>query len=209
MAIIYSTCSFVQKSLLGLFADYTVSGLENVPPMGPLVVVSNHSSYIDPSLLAVSFNRRLRFLAKKDLFVGWPINSLLESYGAHPVNRGKADVEAYRWAGEQLSRDRALVVFPEGTRNNGRLIKAKTGATRLVIDTRAPLIPVGITGSERLGSMLRLISPTGRIHVNIGPIFSLPYVEGNLSKEVVTSFTDIIMDRIARLLPKSYQGVYS
>ncbi|HBJ29759.1 MAG TPA: 1-acyl-sn-glycerol-3-phosphate acyltransferase, partial [Dehalococcoidia bacterium] len=115
---LYPTCNVVQRFTLRAFADWEVTGRENVPSMGPLVVVANHLSNLDPPLLGASLPRRIRFLAKDTLFVGGPlVRWFLGSYGAFPVNRDGADVRAYRWALNLLNNDGALVVFPEGTRS--------------------------------------------------------------------------------------------
>jgi 1-acyl-sn-glycerol-3-phosphate acyltransferase len=178
--------------------------------MGPLVVVANHLSNLDPPLLGASLPRRIRFLAKDTLFVGGPlVRWFLGSYGAFPVNRDGADVRAYRWALNLLNNDGALVVFPEGTRSkNGQMQKAKPGVVGLVRSAKASILPVAITGTERMGTWMRAINPTGRIRVRIGEVFSLPDIEGRLSKEVTESLNTMIMQRVAELLPEEYRGEY-
>ncbi len=209
MTILYNICSLLQKLTLRSFADYSVLGAENVPPYGPLIIVSNHMSNIDPSILSASIDRRLKFLAKNSIFVGFPISQMLYAYGAHPIDREKADLGAIRWAKLELGRDTAMVIFPEGTRNNGEMIKAKDGAVRLIQMTKATVLPVGITGTERHRSVLRVVNPTGQIRVNIGTPFSLPPLDGTVSDAVMRSMTTMIMERIAYLLPNEYRGYYS
>lgn len=208
MEIVYPVCNFLQGITLSIFADLKVRGRENVPPMGPLIVVANHQSNFDPPLLGVAIPRRLRFLAKDGLFRNTLASWFLSSYGAFPLNREGADVRAYRWALKQLELDQALVMFPEGTRSRGQMKKAHPGVAQLAVKSQAPILPVGITGTERLGTFLRVFNPTGKITVNIGTVFTLPAMEGKLSKEVLDSLTDMIMYRVAALLPESYQGVY-
>lgn len=208
MPYLQPVCVFVQKGTLRLFADWKVTGRENVPPMGPLIIVANHQSNFDPSLLACSIPRTIRFLAKENIF-GNPIARwFLYNYGAFPLNREGLDITAYRWARERLNHDQALVFFPEGTRNPGSMGAAKSGVTRLVLRTQAPILPVGLTGSEHLGGLLRHFNPTGKFRVNIGTPFSLPVIEGKPNKAVVESLTHMIMERIAALLPEEYRGEY-
>ena len=209
MTALYNICKSLQKLTLRSFADYSVNGAENIPPYGPLIIVSNHMSNIDPSILSASLNRRLKFLAKNSIFVGFPISQILYAYGAHPIDREKADLRAIRWAKFQLARDAAMVIFPEGTRNNGQLIKAKEGAVRLIQMTESTVLPVGITGTEHFKSVLRVVNPKGKIRVNIGTPFSLPPLDGTISNDVMTSMTTMIMERIAYLLPTEYRGYYS
>lgn len=205
---VYPVCNLFQRTTLRLFARWEVVGRENVPPMGPLIVVANHQSNFDPSLLGASLPRRPWFLAKETMFLNPVVNWFLRSYGAFPLNREGADVRAYRWALSKLEQGEVLVIFPEGTRSPGGLKKAMPGVVRLALRSQAPLLPVGITGTERLGSYMRVLNPTGRIRVNIGTAFSIPSVEGRLSAQVLESMADTIMHRLALLLPESYHGVY-
>ena len=208
METLYPVCRYLQGLALRTFADYEVQGKENVPPMGPLMVVSNHMSYVDPSVLSAAIPRRLRFLAKDSIFRGFPISHLLRAYGAHPLNRKSADVVGIRWARAQLNKHSAVVIFPEGTRNGGSLIVGKPGVAGLIQMTGATILPVGITGTERLGMLLRVVNPTGKITVNIGNPFSLPTIAGRITSDLMQSMTDIIMERISALLPENFRGVY-
>ena len=209
MSWIPSIANFLQSITLTVFADWKVTGRENVPPFGPLIIVANHQSNFDPTLISTSLPRRISFLAKKGIFVGPIATWFFRQYGAFPLDREGADVRAYRWALGQLGRDRAIVIFPEGTRTRGGMRQAQPGVARLALKAQAALLPVGITGTERLGSWLRVFNPTGKIRVNIGMPFTLPVIEGRPSREVMGSLTDMIMGRIAVLLPPGYRGVYS
>ena len=209
MEVVNPLANFLQGIVLRVLADWRVSGRENVPPMGPLIVVANHRSNFDPSLLSTSLPRRIRFLAKKEIFrhpvSGW----FLRSYGAHPLNRDAVDVGAYRWALDELAHDRVIVLFPEGTRSRGAMKKAKTGVARIALKTQAPILPVGITGTEPLGSVMRVLNPTGELRVNIGTVFTAPDIEGRLDVDILDSITSMIMQRVAALLPPDQRGVYS
>ena len=208
MNLVNPICNYVQSVILTVAADWQVEGRENVPPMGPLIVVANHQSNFDPSLLSTSIPRRTWFLAKDGIFRG-PLRSwFLHHYGAFPLNRQGADVAAYRWTLGRLERSQAVVVLPEGTRNRGSMAKAHPGVARLALKSGAPLLPIGITGTERLETWARIFYPTGRIRVNIGRVFTLPDIEGTPGRQVMDSLTNLIMERIAALLPPAYQGVY-
>ena len=209
MGYVYPISNFLQKITLRAFADWQVTGRENVPPVGPLIVVANHQSNFDPPLLAPSMPRRVRFLAKEGIFKGGPlVRWFLREWGAFPLNRDGADVRAYRWALEQLERDQAIAMFPEGTRNPGGMKKAHSGIVRLALASQAPILPVGITGTEGIGTYMRVFNPTGRLRVNIGTVFSIPPMDGKPDRDLLDSITDMIMERIAALLPAEYRGVY-
>lgn len=207
--MLYSTCNLLQKITLNFFCNFEVSGKENIPPVGPLIVVSNHLSNIDPSILAVSVSRRLKFMAKSTLFAGPFISTLLKWYGAYPIKRDRIDVASFKWALSQLREDGAILIFPEGTRSNGSMIKAKAGVARLVQMSDATILPIAITGTESIGNVLRVVNPTGNIKVNIGSPFSLPKIDGPTDSNILKSMTDLIMERISILLPETYRGVYS
>ena len=207
--MIYRLANLVQKATLRLFADWEVTGLQNVPRDGPLIIVSNHVSNFDSSLLSRSLPRRLRFLAKATMFermflARW----FLLRYGAFPLKREGVDVRAHRWVMGQLDAGNAIANFPEGTRNSEGMERAHSGVARLAMRTQAPVLPVGITGTERLGTFLRVLNPTGKITVNIGQPFTLPAIDGKPEKAELVSMTDMIMTRVAALLPPRYQGVY-
>ena len=208
MEVVFPVCKFAQKIALRLFADWQVIGKENIPPYGPLIIVANHQSNFDPSLVATSVSRRPWFLAKDGIFGNLVASWFLRSYGAFPLNREGADRRALVWALNKLRQDQVLILYPEGTRSPGGMKRALTGVTRLALRSQAPLLPIGITGTEKLSTLFRVFNPTGKLTVNIGTTFTLPIIDGTPNKAVVESLTDMIMGRIAALLPESYRGVY-
>ena len=208
MEVLYPICDFLQRRAVSALSDWGVSGIENVPPWGPLIIVSNHLSQSDPSFIGAAIPRRPRFLAKKELFTNPIAGPLIRSYGGFPLNRQGGDLAAYRWAMKLLERDGTLVLFPEGTRSPKGLRRARDGATRIALASQAPLLPVGITGTENFGTWARVFFPNARIRVNIGKPFTLPLLEGKPSREVLGSLTEMVMLRIAMLLPPEYRGVY-
>lgn len=208
MDTLYHVSNFLQRITLRLFADYSVEGSEHVPPMGPLIVVANHQSNMDPPLLATSFPRRIRFLAKDTIFRGPAVRWFLTTYGAIPLNRAGVDVRAFRHAMRELDAGGVVTVFPEGTRSPGAMRRAHSGVARLALLSQAPLLPVGITGTEHIGHWLRVVNPTGRLHLRIGSAFTIPPIDGRPSKEALNSMTEMVMRRVADLLPESYHGVY-
>ncbi len=206
--LLNTACSITQRGTLRLFSDWSVHGEENVPPMGPIIVVANHVSNFDPPLMSASFPRRIWFLAKKELFKG-PGKWFFTAYGAHPVNRSATDPAAYRWALQKLANDQCLMIFPEGTRSRtGEMKKAQPGVVRLALKSQAAIVPVGITGTNGMNSPLRVFSPSGRLRINIGRAFTLPNIEGRPSPAVLQSMTDMIMGRVAMMLPPDYRGAY-
>ena len=204
----YHICVPLQRLALRLFADWKVNGLENVPPMGSLIVIANHQSNFDPPLLSASIPRRIYFLAKSGLFIGHAVTWFLNSYGAYPVNREGGDISAYRWVISSLRAGKPVVLFPEGTRSRDGMSRAKAGIAQIALQSQASILPVGIVGTHRLGAWTRVFNPTGKITVNIGQVFSVPSIEGRPSKELLESISDMIMERVAMQLPEDIRGVY-
>ena len=205
---LYRLCITMQRFILRLFADWQVNGVENVPPMGPLIIIANHQSNFDPPLLSASIPRRVFFLAKSGLFLGHVVTWFLRSYGAFPVNREGADIRAYRWVISQLRAGNPVVLFPEGTRSRNGMGRAKAGIAQIALQSQASILPVGIVGTHRLGTWMRVFNPTGKITVNIGQVFSVPPIEGRPNKELLDSISDMIMLRVAMLVPDDIRGVY-
>lgn len=207
---VYRLSRLVESRIIRTLAHWRVEGVENVPPRGPLIVVSNHLSNMDPAILMCSIPRRLRFLAKRGLFKPG-VAQFLTAYGAFPVdNDANHDLKGFNWCRRLLERGGALCLFPEGTRHRtGGMQQAIPGIALLALRTQATILPVGITGTESIGPIWRVFIPTGNFNVRIGQPFSLPVVEGRLQRPQLESFTTLIMQRVAMLLPPQYQGVYA
>ena len=204
----YRSVRVAMRTVLSTFSTWRVEGLENVPPHGPLLVVANHMSNIDPPLLAAGLPRRLHFHAKRSIFT--PLTSwFLRTWGAFPVDRDGRDLDGYRWARRLLDRDKVLAMFPETTRSLTGMQRAIPGVAMLALHTQAPILPVGIEGTAHLGPYWRVATPTGRITLRIGQPFSLPSIEGRMGRAQLQSLADMVMYRIAALVPEDLQGVYN
>jgi 1-acyl-sn-glycerol-3-phosphate acyltransferase len=187
-----------------------VEGRENVPKSAGLIIVSNHLNNADPCVIPAVFDRRIITMAKKEMF-RWPIISLLFRFiGAFPVDRQGADISALRQAQQVVNDGLALLMFPEGTRSRDRQLHHGFPGTALVAyRTGAPIIPVAITGTEKIPWPWVFVRPFigPRVTVRIGKAFYLPAVE-RMSSASAKSATDEIMLHIAELLPEAYRGEY-
>ena len=197
------------KLLLILFSRWRVIGKDNVPASGPFIVVANHLTLADPPLLSASIPRRITFMAKKEAFRSPILGPLVRGWRAFPVQRGQLNRDALRRAQQVLDRGMVIGMFPEGARSvTAKMQPAYPGTSLVALHSGAPVLPVGITGTESLGHPLWVFRRP-RITVNIGEPLKLPAVDGRLNKEELARATDLIMGHIAELLPPSYRGVYA
>ena len=188
------------------FGRYEVRGASRVPRSGPLIVVSNHLNNADPPLLGAALPRRLRFMAKQELFDS-RFGVFMRWFGGFPVRRFEADLAALRQAQAIVNEGGALAMFPEGSRSRtGALGTAHPGTALIALRTGVPLLPVAITGTERITTPLILLRKP-RIRVVVGEPFTLPAAR-RVTSEAVQSGADEIMRRIAALLPPAYRGIH-
>jgi 1-acyl-sn-glycerol-3-phosphate acyltransferase len=191
--------------------------LDQLPTDGPLILAANHASNLDAPVIGAwlipKLGRRIHWLGKKELF-DWPVVGWMAANGGvHPVDRGAADVEAFRLARRILDEGQVLFVFPEGTRSpDGSLQAAHDGLASLALRTGAPIVPIAIAGSSKVWPRgQKLPHPGGRVTVRVGRPFRLadvlpPDVERRTAKTLATK---AIMERIAEMLPPSQRGVYA
>ena len=208
MGIVYATSNLLLKSLLRIFGDWEVNGKENVPRKGALIIVANHISDIDAGILNASIPRRVEFMAKADLFQKPIISQFFRAYGAFPINESGKEFYSINHSLHILNRNGAIGIFPEGAKNPTALGQAMLGSAMIAMMSGAPILPVGITGTESVGDGIRVFYPKGTFRINIGKPFYAPVVRGKRLRINVETTTDIIMKQIAALLPERYRGVY-
>lgn len=199
----------IARMLLILLTRWRVSGKENIPDYGPLLIVANHLNLTDPPLLSVSLGRKVIFMAKEELFRSRFLSYFIRSFGAFPIRRGGLDRKALNHAEQLLSQGLALVMFPEGKRSKStRLQSAFPGSALIASRSGAPILPIGIAGTEKIrGVAWWLRRP--QITVNIGHPFYLPPVDSKLTKVELSQLSNFIMEHIAGLLPPEYRGNYA
>lgn len=145
-------------------------------------------------------------MAKKELFRFRLVAAYL-GVGAFPVSRGKLGTQVLRRSQAVLEEGKVMAIFPEGMRSRGSLRPALSGAAMLVARTGVTVLPVGISGTEKLAKR-GWFWKRPRVTVNIGKPFSMPPVDGKLDKQTLADMTESMMLRIAELLPPSYRGHY-
>ena len=205
----YYVGRLIVMMLLLLLTRWQIKGRENMPSQGALLIISNHINIVDSPLLVVSLRRRVIFMAKKELFQSRVIGYFISGFGAFSVHRGHLDKKALYQVHQLLADGQALVMFPEGTRSrNAQLQHAFPGAALIASRSGVPIVPVGITGTEKIKGLAWMLHRP-RITVNIGRLFYLPQVNNKLTKVELAELTNSIMEHIAELLPPQYRGIYT
>jgi 1-acyl-sn-glycerol-3-phosphate acyltransferase len=211
------TVAFGARTLARSLTRVRVEGdASAIPRAGPVILAANHISNADAviigSWLTPKLGRRIHWLGKKEMFE-WPIVGwMARNGGVVPVDRGGADVEAFRLAQRVLEVGHVLMVFPEGTRSpTGQLQVPKDGLAMLALRTGATIVPIGVSNTDRVwkkGSLLP--RPGGHATMRIGQPFRLADVlpEGLDRKTQKAEATAAIMRRIAALLDERHRGPY-
>jgi len=196
----------------------TVEGLDNLPAEGPVIVASNHLSFADSLVIPIVAPRKVTFLAKEQYFTGTGVKGAISrgwfrGIGMIPVDRddSRSALASLDIALDVLGQGGAFGIYPEGTRSrDGRLYRGRTGVAHLALTSGAPVVPVGIAGTQNLqpvgSTMPRLAKVTVRFGVPIQ--FQQQYAgvpAGRARREV----TDQVMNAIQLLSGQQFAGVYN
>ena len=181
----------------------STAGNNLVPMQGPLVVVANHGSHLDPPLLGHALGRPVAFMAKAELFSIPLLGRVIRACGAYPVRRGASDREAIRTATERLEEGWATGVFLDGTRqSDGRINNPLPGAALLAARTGAPLLPVAIHNSHRALGAGRNWPRLVPIQLRIGDPIPAPATRRRPDLDATTA---LLQERINALLDQGPQ----
>ena len=167
--MLYAVLKPLTMLLLRLLFRLEGRGAENVPKTGPVLLVTNHSSVLDPPVVGALTPRPLYFLAKAELF-GIPLfGRFIRALHARPIRRGAADPSALRMARRVLEGGGALLVFPEATRQpEGRLGEGRPGAGMLALVSGALVVPAYVSGTGRAWPKGRVLPRPAKVRVHFG-----------------------------------------
>jgi 1-acyl-sn-glycerol-3-phosphate acyltransferase len=194
------------RSFFWLFTSWHITGRENIPKKGRVILVANHMTFGEPCIAVLLLARESRFAAKEGFFKNPILRWIMTSFGTFPVYQGRADRDTLRKMEEFLSNGLALGIFPEGTRSqHDALIPAFNGAALISRRTDSQIIPLGIHGTEKMRGMSWYFKRP-KIEINFGKPFKLPPKDGKVDREADTK---LIMQRVAELLPPEFRGVYA
>lgn len=190
-----------------------IEGRENVPRTGPVIFASNHLSFIDSIAIPVAAPRPVHFMAKSAYFEKWASRQFFTAIGAIPVERGAGQkaLDALDQQRALLEDGRAVALYPEGTRSlDGRLYKGRTGVAFLALQTGAPVVPVGLIGTDKVMPVGAKIPTTKeRITVRFGTPLDLSPHGAASSGRARRGATDEIMAAIHALSEQELANAYN
>lgn len=185
--IVYTSC----KLFLSTVYRRRVWGRENLPENGGYIIIANHQRLFDPAFIDFAVGKRVRYMAKAEIFKNPISAAFFRILGAFPVNRGKSDVSAVKTADNVLKNGEILGIFPEGTRSKtGELLKFKNGAALVAAQTGADILPIYIEYSNG-------VRPFSKVTLRILPVIKneeLSIRDGNSAslREATRRFREVI-----------------
>lgn len=193
---------FFGRALTGLLTRLTVTGRENLPPKGPLIVVGNHVAMLEAALMVLYTPWDIELMAAGEIPLDPRYAPLANSYGYIPIRRGAMDRQAMSMALEVLRQDGVIGMFPEGGIWESAFKRARTGVAWLSYHARAPIVPIGFGGIDgALAALMALKRP--RLSMNIGTV--MPPIEeerGKPLKAVLEDGARAVMSQIESLVPE-------
>ncbi|HID05807.1 MAG TPA: 1-acyl-sn-glycerol-3-phosphate acyltransferase [Armatimonadetes bacterium] len=207
--VLYGLTHAVARFVLRAIFNMKVEGASQVPRDGPLIIAPTHRSYVDPVFVGAAVPRSAYYMTKAEVFDVPILRTIVCAHHGFPVRRETGDRRAWRIAVGLLRRGRALVIFPEGTRNpDWQLREPKLGVALLALRTGAPVLPVAIVGTER-------VMPPGQpwlrpapVRVRIGDLMSFnPILHGPIPRDMLIEIANGIMRTLSMLSGRPYRAL--
>ncbi len=201
MRLFYRCFWYLLWLLPRIYFRLRVYGKENIPAQGAVLIAANHSSYLDPPMIALGINREIQYLAKQELFsiplIGWWIRKI----GTHPVRRKEGDTKAIFSVMRLLKKNHAVGMFPEGTRtDDGKMQPFEDGIAWIAIRTQTPIVPLYLHGTfDALPRGAKLPRPK-KVTMIVGePIYPDQVSGGKNQEEKVKKLTQSLFSTISHL----------
>jgi 1-acyl-sn-glycerol-3-phosphate acyltransferase len=216
--MLYYVLHLVLKPLTRLIYRPTIEGADQVPSSGPVILASNHLSFVDSMVIPLVAPRRVAYLAKAEYFtgkglLGRPQRALVSTLGGIPVDRGTARsaLGSLDAALEVLQAGQMFGIYPEGTRSrDGRLYRGRTGVAWLAFQSGAPVVPVGLIGTEAIMPVGSRLPRVRRVTIRFGAPLTFETLQTEYPPAVARRIaTDAIMDAIAELTGQPRAPTYN
>ena len=210
----YPVAKAIVKPVMRFLHHIHATGLHHVPAEGPAIFCPNHISFIDSFVLPCVLPRRISYVGKAEYMDSWKTKYVFPAMGMVPIDRsgGSASERALETAARILGRGELFGIYPEGTRSrDGVLHRGRTGAARLALRTGAPIIPVGIRGTDQMQPTgAKFPKPFSSCQVNIGePIDVTRYLDRQSDRLLLRQLTDEVMFEIRKLSGQDYVDTYA
>jgi 1-acyl-sn-glycerol-3-phosphate acyltransferase len=201
-----------------LLTRLRVEGRENVPPTGPLIIASNHLSFMDSMVIPLACRRQVHFLGKAEYFQGTGLRGTAVRWfhstgGTIPVERSdpRAAARSLELGEEVLRRGGAFGVYPEGTRSpDGRLHRGRTGVARMAVNTGATLVPCAVIGTDRVQPPGSYGFRPARVTVRFGTPIDVGSLSARYQKAaLLRAITDEVMEAIGSMSGQVRSGRYA
>ena len=192
-----------------------VEGLENIPGDMPFIIAANHSSYFDafllPTIIVQKIDRRMHAWINAYYWKNPITKFFLDLWGGIPMHVAKEEnakeknKASFKLTINYLKNNEPVMIFPEGTRNNGKLKKAYNGIARLALAAKVPVLPCGIIGANKVLPKGKMLPRFARCEVKIGkPIYFKKYYNKKINNKALESTTREIMEQIGKLIGQKY-----
>lgn len=202
-AMLRSFMIWVCRIIIWIYAEAEIEGRENIPEKGAILIVANHRSLADPPLIALSTSRPIYFMGKSELFSSPFTNWLFRNLLVFPVNPRSADRKALRHAEKLLLQGEAVCMFPEGQlTETGDLQDMSGGAVMIALHSQAPILPIGLIGTEALVpyGALKPQRAWKKIRVRVGMPIPLDALSGGKQgKEALRHGMRVLREEISKL----------
>ncbi len=211
---LYPVAKALVKPMVTALWRVHVTGMHHVPDEGPAIFCPNHVSFFDSLVLPSVLPRRISYVGKAEYMDSWKTKHIFPAVGMIPIHRGggSASQRALDTAAEVLAKGEFFGIYPEGTRSrNGKLHRGHTGPARLALRTGAPIIPVGLRGTDLIQPAgASLPRPFRSCQVNIGrPIDVTRYGNRSDDRLVLRQLIDEVMYEIRKLSGQDYVDAYA
>jgi 1-acyl-sn-glycerol-3-phosphate acyltransferase len=204
---LYRGFRFVITALWSALFRPTVVGKDLVPPSGPVILAPVHRSNLDFAFTIFLTPRKGFFMAKDSLWTVPVMRSWITMLGAFPVKRGTADREAMATAQRVLERGQVLVLFPEGTRQEGHLVdKLHNGAVFLAARTGASIVPVGIGHTERAMPRGAKLPRPVKVRLVVGEPIAPPPADHRLSQAELNERSETLRQALQVLYDEAMES---
>ena len=203
--------------LKGIFRPW-VTGADNTPKQGAVILASNHLSFVDSVFLPICIDRDMVFLAKSEYFTtkgikGWATKWFMKGTGMLPIDRsgGKASEASLNTGLRVLAEGRVLGIYPEGTRSpDGKLYRGRTGIARMVLESGVPVVPVAMIDTEKVMPIGAKWPKMRRPGIIIGKPLDFSRFQGmEGDRFILRAVTDEIIYELAGLSGQQYEDVYA